>query len=356
MATQVSRSVLPAGVVALIALLAPATAAIAADEAPWTWAGLEILGNHTVPRAEIEKLIPIPMGGEWRQGDPPVWKESCAAVKERFDFAEVLCPDRPLLVFGGRKAYLVVDVVEKGRESRVNFRAAPTGSVPFANDEMVRLSQEVGAKTMAAAMAGHGYNETGTKGYLVYEDKSGTNEDMTPAVERLAQLVPQYRDNLFAVLRGEADKNARREAATLLNWAGDPDRTMREALTLLDDPEDGVRNNLSRYMIHFSGQVTSKRLRHRMIDTFVRELDTPSHGDRNKGLYNLLAIAQARPDDHAYILDRGGDALRYLGENSILFNVQGPARDLLELLAPSRVGCMPTSGSGFRQHRQTRSA
>src|SRR6185436_8290746 len=98
-----------------------------------------------------------------------------------------------------------------------------------------------------------------------------------------------------------ADKNPRRRAATLLNWAGDLDHTLRETLTLLDDPDEGVRNNLSRFMMHFSGQVKSRRLRHRMIDAFTRQLDFPGHGDRNKGLYNLLAIAQARPEDRSYI-------------------------------------------------------
>ncbi len=318
--------------VGLVVLLACLTRAAAADDAPWTWAGLEILGNHHVPRAEIEKLIVIPASGEWRKGDPPVWKESCAAVKERFGFAEVLCPDKPLRVFGGRKAYLIVDVVEKGSEAVMKFRDAPTGTVPFANDEMVRICQETDTKTMAAGMAGDGYSETGTKGYLFYEDKSGKKEDLTAAVERLAFLVPQYRDNLFAILREEADVNARRLAATLLNWAGDVDHTMRETLPLLDDPDDGVRNNLSRFMIHFSGQVKSRRLRHRMIDAFVQELDLPSHYDRNKGLYNLLAIAQAQPDERGYILEHGGDSIRYLGENSILFNVRDPARDLLALL------------------------
>ena len=45
-----------------------------------------------------------------------------------------------------------------------------------------------------------------------------------------------------------------------------------------------------------------------------------------------MAIAQARPEDRSYILEHGGESIRYLSENSILFNVQGPARDLLALL------------------------
>lgn len=138
----------------------------AADEAPWIWAGLEILGNHKVPRAEIEKMITIPIGGEYHRGDAPFWTESCAEVQKKFDFAAVKCGDRPLRVFDGRKAYLIVDIVERGHEDLLKFGEAPSGSVPFANDEMVRISGELSAKTMAGAMAGQYYNESAKQGYV----------------------------------------------------------------------------------------------------------------------------------------------------------------------------------------------
>src|SRR5688572_32691486 len=102
----------------LLLPLAPCSFA-AAEEAPWTWAGLEILGNHTVPRSAIEPLIPIPLGAPYRIGDAPFWSDACAQVKVRFGFADVICGDRPLRSFDGRKAYLIVDIVEKGREDRL---------------------------------------------------------------------------------------------------------------------------------------------------------------------------------------------------------------------------------------------
>jgi hypothetical protein len=88
-------------------------------------------------------------------------------------------------------------------------------------------------------------------------------------------------------------------------------------------------------MIHFVGMVPSKRLRHQMIAAFVDEIVRPSHGDRNKGLYNLLEIAKARPDDRGYIRSHGTESIRYLAENSIIFNVKGPAEELLALLDPT---------------------
>jgi len=229
-----------------------------------------------------------------------------------------------------------VDIVEKGRESLLKFRDAPSGSVPFGNDEMVTISAELDSKTMAAAMAGHGYSESGEEGYLSYDDPTGKNEDLGPQVERLAQLVPKYRDNLLDILRREKDPNNRLRAATLLNWAGgDLEGTLRLALPLLNDPDEGVRNNLSRFMIQFVGRVKSKSLRHRLIGAFVQQIERPSHGDRNKGLYNLLGIAKAWPDDRGYIRSHGGEPIRYLTENSVIFNVQGPARELLALIDPT---------------------
>ncbi|MGH9870013.1 MAG: HEAT repeat domain-containing protein [Candidatus Polarisedimenticolia bacterium] len=315
-------------------LLAPAPGSLAAaEEAPWTWAGLEILGNHSVPRSAIEPLIPIPLGSPYRVGDAPFWSDGCEQVKRRFDFADVICGDRPLRVFDGRKAYLIVDVVEKGQEDRLRFREAPSGSVPFGSDEIVSIAGELGSRTMSAAMAGHPYDESGDKGYLSYVDPNGTNEDLGPVVDKLARLVPEHRGNLLDILKQDKDPQKRQKAANLLCWAGgDLQKLIRTTLPLLDDPDPGVRNNLSRFMLHFVGQLPSKRLHRRMIDSFVDQIERPSHGDRNKGLYNLLTLASAFPADRDHLRGSGLASIRYLAENSIVFNVQGPARELLALI------------------------
>src|SRR5262245_8343850 len=153
----------------------------------WTWSGLEILGNHHVPRADIEKLIPIPIGGAYTIGEAPFWKESCATVERTFGFAKVECGDRPLRVFDGRKAYLIVDVVERGNERLMKFRAAPQGTVAFGDPRMAALGDDVTKKALAAGMAGRPYNESGEKGYLSYADTTGRNEDLAPLVEELAR-------------------------------------------------------------------------------------------------------------------------------------------------------------------------
>jgi hypothetical protein len=324
----------------VISILLAGLASVAAQvETAWTWAGLEILGNHHVARSEIEKLIPIPIGEAYHRGNAPFWSEGCARVLRQFDFASVDCGDRPLRVYDGHKAYLIVDIVERGREDLLKLRKPPSGSVPFGSGRMLELNAELETRTTKAAMAGHGYSESGDRGYLSYSDPNGVNEDLSPLVEELARLVPQYRENLLEILRREKSADRRREAAILLNWAGgDLEELLRRTIPLLDDPDDGVRNNLSRFMIQFVGQVNSGRLRRRLIDVFIDEIGRPSHGDRNKGLYNLLFIAKAWPVERVQMRRRGGEAIRYLAENSILFNVQGPAQELLALIEGKRQG------------------
>ena len=316
----------------LLSILCAGHSLALGDETAWSWAGLEILGSRRVPRSEIERLIPIPLGEAYHQGDAPFWTEACAQVKVRFDFASVDCGDRPLRVFAGRKAYLIVDIVEKGDEERMRFREAPSGSVAFGSERMLEIAAELSSITLKAAMAGRSYNESGRRGYLEYLDAKGENEDLGPRVEELARLVPSHRDNLLEVLRGERNPEHRQQAANLLNWAGgDLEKLLRRTLTLLDDPDPGVRNNLSRFMIKFVGQVRSRRLHRRLVDAFIAQIERPSHGDRNKGIYNLLEIAKAMPQGPTYLW-RGREPIRYLAENSILFNVQGPARELLDLV------------------------
>lgn len=317
----------------LLVVFGASFAAVGArDETAWSWAGLEILGSRRVPRSEIEKLVPIPLGEAYHQGDAPFWTEACAQVKVRFDFASVDCGDRPLRVFVGRKAYLIVDIVEKGDEERMRFREAPTGSVAFGSERMLAIFGELSSITMKAAIAGLPYNESGRRGYLEYLEPKGENEDLGPRVEELARLVPSQRENLLEVLRGERNPEHRQQAANFLNWAGgDLEKLLRRTLPLLDDPDPGVRNNLSRFMIKFVGQVSSRRFQRRLIDAFILQIERPSHGDRNKGLYNLLEIAKAMPEGLAY-LRRGREPIRYLAENSIIFNVQGPAQELLDLI------------------------
>jgi len=53
-------------------------------------------------------------------------------------------------------------------------------------------------------------------------------------------------------------------------------------------------------------------------------------------VYDLLFMAQASPADCEYIRRRGTEPIRYLADNSIVFNVRDPAKELLALVEPPK--------------------
>lgn len=294
------------------------------DDAPqWTWTGFEVMGYRTVTREQILATKPFEPGTPY-EIDAEALGAWCRGLKERFDLHQIECAP---LRFSDGKAYLVVDVVEKGDEGRASFRQPPADDVELATPEIRGLFEQLESRQWTLFGQGQPPQESAGEGFLDYDDP-----EMHGLVEKLRQLVPPYRDNLLQVIARDKDNEDRGDAARMLNWAGQVTDSITRVHRDLDDPSGLVRNNLARFMLHYVDQVESAEVRRSVVDALARMLDRPSHGDRNKAVYGLLNIARAHPEDHANVLESAGEALARLAERSILPNVRDPARDLLALL------------------------
>ena len=118
-------------------------------------------------------------------------------------------------------------------------------------------------------------------------------------------------------------------AADLLNWGGSPHRIIKEVYSLLDDPHYGVRNQLSRFMIHYIKGIKDESLALQLVATFLLQLDRPSHGDRNKALINLNQLIDTHPRLIPFTKAIGGPLVETIAVQSILENVGGEAKKLL---------------------------
>lgn len=284
------------------------------------WAGMEIIGAHSVERATIESAIPLEIGSPWTDTRSQ-WQEWAAKLQERFDFHRVIIT-RVRYVDG--RVFLVVDVIEKGDESRIAFRENPTGSVEMPNDVLAayaklreRLDELFNQGTPPA--------EFGEKGYLTYAD-----EPAMEFVEQLAELTPPHRETLIRVLTEDADASKRATAATLLNWAGNVTESIVAVHKLLDDPNSGVRNNISRFLVHYTSQLEDQRARRSVIDAMGWQLRRPGHGDRNKSIIALAELLKKFPQEREYIISNFGDDIRAIAEQSILSNVGDVAKNVLQ--------------------------
>jgi len=291
----------------------------------WKWAGVEVFGNRKTIKKDVLASIPIEVGDAF-EDDPASWQEWCRDLKNQFGFHFTNCSAVRYINF---EAYLVVDIVEDGDEYRNVFRSEPTGTVQLATPEILSLHESLYKRLFDLFNQGVGVLESADKGHLDYADK-----EMHKIAEQLVKLVPKYRDNLLEVLAKDKDINKRATAANLLNWSvSNLSDSVAKSNRLLDDPSDLVRNNISRFTTNFVDRLQSQSARQELIDNLLLQLDRPSHGDRNKAIYNLLSIANTFESDRPYIRVKGHALIDYTAKTSILDNVRGPAADLLNLIS-----------------------
>jgi hypothetical protein len=295
----------------------------------WNWKNFEIIGQHEVSRAEIQALIPIKLGSEF-QIDRDAWGNWCANIKTKLSLSSATCS---AVRYSNFEAYFVVEVIEPGYEYRNVFRPEPTQNISLASPEVMDAYEKLYQRLNSLFDQGIPPQEFANNGYLDYQDA-----EMHQMVIRLPELVPPFRDNLLDVLRHDRDLNKREKAANLLNWTiNDLGKTVLEANRLLDDPSELVRNNISRFSLHFTDKLTNATDLHVVINNLILQLDRPSHGDRNKALFNLFFIAQKFPEDLAYIKEKGLPLITYIADTSILSNVGETAKELLAILNSSKL-------------------
>lgn len=306
-----------------------------AHAADWTWGGFEVLGNHSVGREEIIKKIPLQVGEKYKE-DISAWTKWCERLVQTYSFSSAECSG---VRYSDFQAFFVVDVVEKGQEHRFKFRPTPTRDLTLANDRVMTTYQNLQKRLWYLFSQGKPSSESWSHGYLDYADP-----EMHQMVLELVKLTPPYRKNIIRVLREDKDPSKRMAAADLLNWAGKGSKSVLRTHTLLDDPHSGVRNQLARFMHHFVGSIRSENKLRAIIDSLLVQLDRPSHGDRNKALFNLFEILKHRPELTQYIKEKGQPLIQYTADTSVLSNVGGLAKEILALLGrtPS-VGPAPRS-------------
>ena len=167
----------------------------------------------------------------------------------------------------------------------------------------------------------------GEQAYLSYPKDPATEK----LARELAAKTPAQRAALLEAVEFAANDEVRARAATLLNWAGDHTDSIRVVHTLLDDPSGLVRNNITRFMLHYVERVEDPELQASLVRVLLVQALRPSHGDRNKALYGLLYIAKTSDAARDLVLTEGRETIERLAEQSVLSNVGGIAKEILAL-------------------------
>ncbi len=288
----------------------------------WIWKDIEINGHHSVSRdailAEVELELGTPFGTE-----RVAWSDIGERVRSTFEFADVRVGAVRYIDYN---AFLTIEVIERGDEHRVEMKPAPTGDLPLADEDVRAVFARMDQLRSEGFESGKPAPELDTEGFLDFDDA-----ELHALALELRELVPPHRLALIDVVLLDADAEKRGTAATLLNWGGDVADSIARIHSAASDPSSHVRNNATRFMLHYMDRVESPEVRAELIGELARQLERPSHGDRNKACYGLLRLLEAWPDDARLVAQEAGDALRTIARDSILSNVREPAEQILAL-------------------------
>lgn len=306
---------------------------VLAEQKTWRWENYEVIGYEKLSRADVLQNLPINIGDEYVE-DQQLWASWCSELKHKLALPYTYCSAIRFIDF---KAYFVIDIVEKGQERRIQFRPNPTQDIELADAEVREVYTKLYDRLWSLFNRGIPVKEMAEKGYLDFDDP-----EMHDLVVTLIKLVPPHRQNILEVLRGSRDSQKRADAANLLNWLLGPERNIEIIYKYLDDPNFVVRNNVSRFMLHYFTFVKNNWVRKRVIRSLAVQLSRPSHMDRNKAVMGLLEIARVFPEDCKTIRRYAFDWIAKVANQSILSNVKDPAVTLLELI-DQKTGSRPAS-------------
>ena len=289
----------------------------------WKWTGFEVVGSHSVSRDKIIAELPIKVGDTYKE-DQPQWQKWCDNLKKKFDFYHAGCSSVRFLDF---RAFLVVDIVEKGEEYRLKFRNPPKDDIAIKDPQIFAWYDQLMARLWELFDEGVSAGEHTNGDYLDFKD-----DRMHELVGKLVEKSPASKDNLIEIIKADKDSQKRAKAAWLLNWALTPVDSIESVYSYLDDPVRLVRNDISRFMSHWTADVKDEQLQKGLVDAFVLQMKRPSHADRNKSLSNLESLITSIPNLGPYLKATGGSEIDHIAANSVLENVGGLAKNLQKLI------------------------
>jgi hypothetical protein len=314
----------------IIILLNPSYASTSTENFKGTWAGIEVMGVQPETAEQIRNLIPIKKGDTFSSLDKEELDSWCNKIKTKTKFKDVNCS---FIGFANSDFYYnVQNVNSKSKKYRTiskSFSKIP--NIPIHIDSLLSEWDE---RFMFLFKTGIDPKEFDEQGFLDSQDPK-----LHVLAQKLSNETYKYNNILLEIIRYSNNSQKRSRAATLLSWSKQP-KNLSYVLKwdLLSDPSEEVRNNLARSMFVILNKVHDKKILDQSIQSFCNQARLPSHIDRNKALGSLQKILKENPDLIGSVNKECKSTINYISQSSILPNVGGVAKDLLNTLGTSKNG------------------
>lgn len=292
-----------------------------------TCAGIEVMGVSHDTAEQVRKFSTMQVGDKFNIDDTkPLSDKAIKNIKENLSIGDI---ETSFMVVSNGELYMILDIIPNEAKS-TTYRTIPDNpeGVVRLTKELMSLYNRHNDRKIHFMQNYTNFEEYYDKGYLDYDDPV-----LHSITEQLRDLAKEQNDDLLKIIHYSHDEEEREAAALLLSWSQHPSNlTYIAKADILRDPNVAVRNNVARSYIHFMDRVEDKAILEDIIPAYCEMAALPSHSDRNKALYCILGILKAHPDLAVAVNLECTNNINYIAEMSILDNVGGVAKEIINLL------------------------
>ncbi|MCZ6678341.1 MAG: hypothetical protein O7E52_13950 [Candidatus Poribacteria bacterium] len=254
----------------------------------FTISGIDTFGNQKIPSQQIIDMLGVTEGTHFEPGTLRM-RRMRENVEALGNFSHVHVA---LVLYPDGKAYLTVDVIEKGSERQLIFRPPPTGVVDLPGevlalyDEYLRLWGRRVRNQTAAPMPGTGTSDCG--------HRFSRDSELRSLEEQFIELVPKHQDALIDALAGARSPKKRRVAAAMLGWSSEPESTVCALTNALSDLDVVVRSNAGLSLVYTSRIAIETGAFEIPLQPILDMFHLPFTTDRQKAALVLAELAKSK--------------------------------------------------------------
>lgn len=292
--------------------------------------GVEFFGSSQMTRMELTKLLGLKSGAPVNSVERAIKRAAEQLERQhiRANFQMVsVSPDR---------VYVVVDIMDSREESLPTRRLKQPRHVILSTERPLELLVELHDRLDKLQAEGRMASESFPDGIKHFSDE--------PAEQIAAEIfkyLPNMRGEFLAVVDSDPDPTRRLAAVELLNFAGSVPDTAARLVPALDDSDAQVRIAVDRYIFPRLKLLNDEFPYTGLIDGLSRQLRRPTHEDRTKSLYTMLALSRVKPLLLRQIKEQDEQKIKELADQSVLPTVKDPCQSLISAIAEWDKGPLP---------------
>jgi hypothetical protein len=290
------------------------------------YTGLEFFGSPQISRAEVERLLGLHNGATYNSV-----VNATERLKRQLKLRRIEA-NIQAVTGDGSDIYLSVDILGDDQEFPSRILEDPH-QVNFRSEEPVQILEKLHQRLEFLEAQGRPANEEMRNGVKYYSD-----EPCNQFVRELLRLCQPTRDELLYLIDHDPNSVRRTCAVELLNWAGEVPDTAARLLPAVDDVDVNVRTMVTRYLVKSLPLLPEDFPYEDIVEVYSRDLSRPSHDDRSKSLYMLLALINKRPELVRQVKSLDDKRIEHLRDRSLVPSIKLACGQFQRLFARANVG------------------